>query len=117
MTNDSKTATQRDELAREIWLADRNRAAAAWGQPSPDDYTITDRLISKGYRKPRTIADQHEENGPDDLRPLSVVLSDGKPAILQHDGTFMDYDGSSWDVWEMTYPLIVIHEPEAEATR
>lgn len=66
---------------------------------------------------PHTIMERFEDNGPDELPPQSVVLSAGKPAIMQHDGTFMDYDGCSWDTWEMTYPLTVIHEPEAEATR
>ena len=65
---------------------------------------------------PRVIMERYEDNGPDDLPPMSVVLSAGKPAIMQHDGTFMDYDGSCWDVWEMVYPLTVIHEPIPEAT-
>lgn len=61
----------------------------------------------------RIINERHEDNGPDELPPLSVVLSGGKPAIMQADGTFMDHDGTSYDVWEMQYPLTVLWEPEA----
>jgi hypothetical protein len=112
----------RDDLALDIFLADNSSIpegellqdwADAPDQHRPYAQNIADGLLGKGYRKPRTITERHEDNGPDALAPLSVVLSNGKPAIMQHDGTFMDYDGSSWDTWEMTYPLTVIHEPEA----
>lgn len=120
------TNTEREELALDIFLADngsipedslRQDWAAEPETHRPYAYNIADGLIAKGYRKPRTIADRHEDNGPDELAPLSVVLSGGKPAIMQHDGTFMDYDGGSWDTWEMNYPLTVIWEPETEPTK
>ena len=71
---------------------------------------IADALIAAGWVKPRTIDSAYEDYGPDSLPPMSAVLSGGKPAIRQHDGTWMDYDGSSWDDWEMEYPMTVIHE-------
>ena len=109
------TNTEREELARIIRreynrAIDRRRPTDAYDAPA-------DAILAAGYRKPRTINDRHEDNGSDELAPLSVVLSGGKPAIMQHDGTFMDYDGGSWDTWEMNYPLTVIWEPETEPTK
>lgn len=98
-TNEASSAV-RDELARLI--SSRHTMAAV------------DAILAAGYRKPRTITARQEDNGVDEIPPLSVVLSAGKPAIMQCDGTFMDYDGQSWDVWEVTYPLTVLYEPEAE---
>lgn len=72
-------------------------------------------LTAAGYRKPRSVRDTHADDGPDSLRPLSVILSGGRPAIKGFDGTFMDYDGSTWDFWELETPIVVLHEPEAAA--
>lgn len=72
-----------------------------------------ERILAAGWVKPRTIESAYEDYGPATLPPLSVVLSGGKPAIRQHDGTWMDYDGSSWDDWEMEYPMTVLHEGQA----
>ena len=103
--------TEREELAKVIVSAYGENADTDC--PCEQDMDLADAILAAGYRKPRTITERFEDNGPDELAPLSVVLSAGKPAIMQHDGTFMDYDGISWDAWEMDYPLTVIHEPEA----
>lgn len=50
----STDTNQREELAREVWLADRVRAAAPGG-PSDADRAVADRLIAKGYRKPSVL--------------------------------------------------------------
>ena len=50
----SEVKSERDALAREIWLADRLRACAPGG-PSEQDYRAADRLIAAGCRRPRTI--------------------------------------------------------------
>lgn len=117
------TTTEREEL---IELLDNERWKPMAADPTDNfscgiieqsNPSVADAILAAGYRKPRTITEPFEDNGPDELAPLSVVLSAGKPAIMQHDGTFMDYDGSSWDTWEMTYPLTVIWEPASEPTR
>ena len=68
--------------------------------------------VALEHLKPRTIESAYEDDGPDSLPPLSVVLSGGKPAIRQYDHTWMDYDGGTWDDWEMEYPLTVLYVPE-----
>lgn len=73
-----------------------------------------ERILAAGYRKPRTIEHCYDDNGPSELLPLAVILSGGKPAIKQYDQTWMDWDGSSWDDWELEYPLTVLHEPETK---
>ncbi|MFC7860713.1 hypothetical protein ACFQ9D_12085 [Arthrobacter koreensis] len=119
MTNDTNTPDPRIEAGAKAW--DKHMG----GRYAPDEVEELSEEVAVilvaadavDPRKPRIITDRHEDNGADHLPPLSVVLSAGKPAIMQHDGTFMEYDGSSWDAWEMTYPLTIIHEPKTETTR
>jgi len=71
-----------------------------------------DDILSAGFSKPRTIDDTHADDGPDSLNPQSVILSMGRPAIKGYDGTFMDYDGTTWDFWELETPITVLYEPQ-----
>lgn len=52
------TTANRDELAREVWLADPLRASAPDGAPSKQDYAIADRLIAKGHGQQQAITPQ-----------------------------------------------------------
>ena len=129
MTHDSNTTDPRVEAAAAALWEQRPMMRTTDGAPRPwaevpawsygaryrDQARVALVAADAVAPRPRTIMERHEDNGPDELAPLSVVLSAGKPAIMQHDGTFMDYDGTSWDTWEMTYPLTVIHEPKTEA--
>lgn len=62
--------------------------------------------------EPRILEEHWDLNG-EKLMARSVVISGGHPAIMQGDGTFMDHDGTTYDIWEMEYPLTVIWEPAA----
>lgn len=103
---------QRDELAKII-----DRAEHYYDAGTRHEFVAmeaAEAILNEGYRKPRTITTVEDAARVLELPPLSLVLSAGKPFIMQHEGLLLDYDGISHDVWEMEYPLTVIHEPEAE---
>jgi hypothetical protein len=88
-----------------------------WTHPESNTSTIialTDEDL-KTLREPRVIIEHYADDGTDALPPLSTILSGGLPAIKQHDGTFMDHDGGSWDYWELELPVTVLWEPGADA--
>lgn len=103
----------RDELAKLLFQQNVSNAAAP---TAPEIIMLcedaADAILEAGYSKPRTITDHYADDGPDELPALSVILSAGRPAIKQGDGTFMDYDGSTWDTRELDLPITVIYSPE-----
>ena len=122
MTNDSKTTSQRNALAYEIWLTDRVRAATPGGAPSEFDHAVAGRLIAAGYRKPRTITAVEELDG---LPTGTVIRADNAEVFeKQADGPYCDgphdwqsMQGTFWNGETFVFPAAVLYEPEAEATR
>ena len=112
---ETTTNTQRDELAREIWLADRLRACAPGG-PSEQDYRAADRLIAKDYRKPRIVTTVEEL----DALPVGSVVMDADAYVGRKE---RDTGGAEWSVSlhkyskesrAFTLPATVLHTPETE---
>lgn len=116
MSNDSNT-TQRDELAREIFLADNARQPEAealedWGAALHITagltyaHGIADGLIAKGYRK----LDPTDETATDKVA-ATLAKSDGWLSLAhpspRHQTLLRERAQAI---------LAVLHEPEAEAT-
>ena len=118
----------KDELARDIFLADNSNAAPGlmeqeWDE-NPTTYTyahhIAERLTAKGYRKPRTISTLEELY---ELGLGSVIRSEKVHYLVAHkeDGdagrhgwaaagtSQIPVDLSSW------LPVTVLHEPQEES--
>lgn len=116
--------TQRDDLARDIFLADNSSGPEEvilgdWTDLEQAEagasyaHRIANGLIAAGYRKPRTITTVEEL---DALPEGSVILTNGGEDSAQKDGE------GEWYLWggdfgldsEDTHlPAIVLWEPEA----
>ena len=121
--------TQKDELARDIFLADNTSAAPGLMEKEWDEnpttyhyaHAIAEGLIAKGYRKPRTIT-THEELGKL-RRGATIVEPNG--CIWVNDGQNEDpwasfgedpFGGPIWtDSSFITLPAILVHDPEVAA--
>lgn len=114
---------ERDELARDIFLADNSGTSeqvmlADWvtfENLRPYAYNIADGLIAKGYTKPRIITTVEEL---DALPEGSVILTNGGEDSAQKDGE------GEWYLWggnfgldseDIFLPATVLHTPEPTA--
>lgn len=124
MNDFSKPASpQRDELAREIFIADnggqpREASLKDWealGRSTQAGKTyahnIADGLLVAGWTKPRTITEHYGDDGLENLPYRSAIMSAGDVSIAQSDGTWLDSYGSTYDFWEMGLPATVLWEP------
>ena len=127
--------TRRDELARDIFFADNNRAPrldllADWealcksaaSTPSGNTYAhnIADGLVAAGYRKPRTIASPEEIDGELLLKPAGYsdpFYSPSAGAPLKNVVTGVRFSLDELAGGGRFFPATVVWEPEAEATR
>lgn len=112
--------TARDELAREIFIADnsaqtREDSLADWtaygmAKDSTYAHNIADGLIAAGYRKPRTITEHYGDEGIESLACGSVILAGITTSTLQSDGTWLDSWGSTYDFYELNLPATLLHD-------
>jgi len=121
-------STQKDELARDIFLADNTSAAPGLMEKEWDEnpttyhyaHAIAEGLAAKGYRKPRTITTIEQLY---ELGLGSVIRSEKVHYLVAHkeDGdagrhgwaaagtSQIPVDLSSW------LPVTVLHEPQEES--
>ena len=125
---------QRDELARELFIADngnqsREQSIVDWKWfEGTDNYrgrlehykNMAAGMIAAGYRKPRGIITADEiEN----MQGGSVIIGpDWHSEVYAYTGMSLWYSPGSnvpWDARELEArgPFIVLHEPEDEATQ
>lgn len=114
-------STQREELARDIFVADNSSIPSAGDEwdtfcavidapLSHYAYGIADGLITKGYRKPRAITTVEEL----DALPDEIILRSGGVTYEHHDGWFHGVDGSNVVAESISLPAAILWEPEAE---
>lgn len=101
---------ERDELAVIIELGYDVSESECPYDHAPE---IAERILSVGYRKPRTITEYYGDDGLESLPYRSAILSAGDVSIAQSDGTWLDSYGSTYDFWEMGLPATVMWEPTA----
>ena len=119
------STTQRDDLARDIFIADNSahpNAGAEWdaftdiGGACGGDYAydIADGLLAAGYRKPRTITTAAEL---DALPAGAVILGRDRVACQKEEiPGLWDSAGELISTDFVALPATVLHESEAEAT-
>lgn len=110
---------QRDELAREIFIADNYHARrefmeAEWAERSGGyqyAFWIADGLIAAGYRKPRTITTVEEL----DALPVGSVIRIQQEMNLEKfsDGWYTTALTENFQQFPIWLPATVLHEPAA----
>ena len=118
-------STQRDELAREIFLADnhniRTIAVQEWAQNERPDrpeyvYGIADGLLAAGWTKPRTITD---DDGLRAAKAIGTLLRDAEGRVIERVETLPGHLRWYWlsnnitnSVWPSLHAT-VLYEPTA----
>lgn len=119
--------TQREELAREIFIADNSgqprehslKDWAAYNIATAETYAhnIADGLIAAGWTKPRTITTTEELKGSH----AGTLLREPDGDVWSIDGStdrlFLIYDGAdtTYDDHELILPATVLWEPAPSA--
>lgn len=110
------TSPQRDELAREIFIADnsgqsREASLKDWEAYAPGEYAYTyaiaDGLIAAGWTKPRTITTYAEL----DAMAIDAVVMSETLAYQNYGAGSWAADGRFYDTGQITLPAVVLWEP------
>lgn len=116
--------TQKDELARDIFLADNSNAAPGLMEKEWDEnattyhyaHSIAEGLIAKGYRKPRTITSLAELAALPAESALQTSDRSDTVVLKGGDGLFINAFGGEVgpdDLWRYgSKPFTLIYEPE-----